>query len=879
MRWRRRSQRDFEEEIDAHLELEANQLVHGGMTPGDARSAARRKFGNVGTAQDRYHDTGSFGWLERLGQDIGYAGRMLHKNLAFSAIAIATLSIGIAATTGIFAVVRGVVLEPPPFRDPSRLVAVLDRKDGAAAWEFTSLDRFTEWRRDAKSFSTLAAMHGCAYTMTGASAPRRVTAMCVSPTFFPMLGVTPMAGGQFPADADRLGSNRWLLLSHRFWREEFGGDRSVIGRTVPQAAGGPAYTIIGILPQGMRIGGTDPDVWMPLVDDPASPYRKQHEWLVFGRLNAGVSIDAAQSEVGALASRLAETNTDPVDASKWGTTVVPMQRFYTDRGNTRLIVWVLFAAVALLLLIACANVGNLLLARGEARHAEFALRVALGASSGRVAQQVVTESLAIGLLGGVAGFLLSIPAQQTLRALAPPLPTFREDAIRMDLPVLLFAVVVGLVASLAFGLASGPRNVSSRLSAMLGAGLQRGIGRRGQLNRHGALVTAEIAVAVVLLSAAGLLTESFRRLSDDNPGFDARNVVTVTACCLDRTRYPNLDATAAFHSQVLSRLRAIPGVEGVAEMSGNTAIPTLRQGSTGSSSIESRDAERSGAAARPTADVVFVGGDYFGTLRIPMVTGRRFLDVDGPTTTPVVVVNEALAREISGSGDAVGRFVRPASGDGANVWREVIGVARNAKERGLGTATVPTMYLPSTQVDVGYPFFIVRTRSAPLAVLPLIRNAIWSVDQTLPLEDGQTLENALGAPLATNRFVMSLLAVFAALALALSAIGVFGVTGYAVARRRREIGVRVALGARPSRVVGLIMRQEMRFAVLGVAIGIAATVALGRVMSQLLYGIGATNPVVITAAALVLLTIVAVASGIPSLGATRIDPATVLRSD
>ena len=591
-----RVDRELDEELAYHLERDRERAAEAGA------AEARKKFGNLTAIKEEARDAWRSPWLDAVARDIAFALRLLRRDPTFSLVAILTLALGVGANTALLSVVRAVVFQTLPFERPSQLVAVVDRTtSGGPAWEYTSLDRFDSWRRSARSFETLAAMHGCAVVTRDGGLPRRLSAMCVSPAFFPMLGVVPQIGAGFARDSEQPGKNRVVLLSDGFWRTQFAGDPNVVGRTLADPSGTGSWQIVGVLPRDFAFAAVKVDVWAPLVDDPASPYRAQHEWLVFGRLRDGVSMNDAREETAAIAARIAAD--DPAHGRGWSTTVVPLQRFYADRGDTRLTLFVLLGAVGLLLLAACANLANLVLARTSARRGELALRLAIGASRGRLASQLFAESAVLGALGGVASLAVAYATLQALSAIAPPLPTFRTSSIHLDATLVLASIATGTLASSIVAVLSLPSR--RQLDASFRGG--RAAGTQRERRTRVALVTVEIALSLVLVNGAALLVSSLQNLSGDRPGYASDHVLTFNVCCLRAPKYATQEALSQFHIAARDRIARIPGVVSAAMVSGNTAIPLNAQALGGSSPIEVRGQETSRVESAPSADLIFAG--------------------------------------------------------------------------------------------------------------------------------------------------------------------------------------------------------------------------------------------------------------------------------
>jgi putative ABC transport system permease protein len=863
---------DLREEIESHLDMEIRDRLERGQALAEAEKAARREFGNVNLIGEKARDAWSFGPWEIIWRDSLYAARLLIRNPGFATVAVATLALGIGASTAVYSVVRGVLIESVPFRDPSRLVAVLDHQPGKGAdWLYVSRERFDELSRSNKVFEEMAALRRGYVTLAEGGAPHMVAAHSVSAGFFPMLGIKPVLGRLFMADEERPGGEGVALLSYGLWRTQFAADPAILGKRIGVTAQSPGYTVIGVLPQGFQFASADVAVWTPLINDPASPYRSLHLMLVLARLKDAVTIGQAQAAAEGVAAQLARNY--PSSNAGWDFTVRDFQEFYRGRDNVRNTLLMLLAAVIILLLIACSNVANLLLTRSLARRNEIAMRLALGASRGRIVAQLFTESLLLGLAGGVGGFLLACAGFRWLLRLAPAMATFRPDTIRMDWGVFLFAMVVSAGAAIGFGFTPAARAAGVTLDQWL---RRWGHGARGNAPRswsRNAVVVAEIALALVLLSGAGLVLESFRHLQNDDLNFNSDRVLTMWTCCLAPANYPGQREISEYYQRVFTRLRELPGVQAA---SATTRLP-IRQVNDISSQFDMQGSRSK--ETQPVADLLFAEEDFFRTMQIPLVRGRYFDGSDTAEHTPVALINQSMAARFWPGQDPLGQEIRPHSGDGSDRWHRIVGVVADAKQRGRGIDAGPTYYLNFYQERVRYAYFVIRTRGEPLGLAGAVKDVIWSVDHTLPLENTRSIEQVMDASLSTQRFSTWLLSLFAALAVSLATLGVYGVLTHRVVQRTQEIGVRMALGASARAILGMVLREGMAMSVAGLAWGLAGTLALTKFLKGLLYGIGEHDPRVLVGA-VVFLTLIALAScAVPALRAMRVDPVTALRGE
>jgi putative ABC transport system permease protein len=807
-------------------------------------------------------------------QDMRYGVRMLTKNPAFTAIAVLTLAIGIGANTAIFSVVNPVLLRPLPYREPSRLVTVMDTKASQNLdWLWTTQANFVEWRRRADVFESMAASNGCGFRVADESEVHLLQGSCVSSTFFPMLGVRPILGRVWSAEEDLPNQGHVTLLSYTTWKNQFGGDPDVIGKAIWRTQDRASYTIIGILPEDFQFARDDTAVWAPLELPPAGMATHFHEYTVIARLRPGVSVAQAQATMSNIATQLEKET--PLFNTGWGVVVRPLQESYAIMSNSRTTLLVLLAAVACLLLIACANVANLLLARATVRQREIAVRVALGASRLRLIRQLLTENLLLGLLGGTAGFFIAWAGFGSLISIAPPIRSFQPNAIRIDGEVFAFSMAASLLASLFFGLTPALRVSKQDLNETLREG---GRGTRGTLRdrvaRHG-LVVGEIAVAAILLTGTGLLVESFRNLEKDSLGFNPDHVLTVGFCCLDSVHASSQQLTNAFYREAFERIRALPGVEAA---SATTALP-MRQFDGGGSVfvIQGQPAPEPGHDT--LTDPRLVEPDYFHTMQIPAVHGRVFTAADDETHPLVAVINATMARRYFADKDPIGEQIQLVNLRPQGRWFTIIGVVADSRDRGLGRETRCTLYFSDLQNILPGSMLLVRTKGDPMAVVGPVRDAMRSLNRDITLGQPRTMNRVLEDSLSPQRFSATLFTLFAVLALTLASIGVYGVTAYTVAQRTHEIGVRVALGAQQGDVLRLVLGQGARLALAGVAIGLIGSLALTQLMNTMLFGVGARDPVTLMVVSALLAGMALLASYIPARAAMRVDPMVALRCD
>jgi putative ABC transport system permease protein len=817
-------------------------------------------------------------------KDVQYAARVLLKSPGFTAIAVIAIALGVGANTAIFSVVNAVLLKPLSYKEPSQLVLIQHHYPKLDLKASVSAAGYAYYRDNVKSFSDVSAISGFSVNLTGEGEPERLAGMQVTANLFPALGAQAAEGRTFAAEENEEGRGKAVVLSDGFWRRRFAA-QPVVGKLV--TLNGEPYTIVGVMPAtfqlGREFGGQQPDLWAPITFTPQQldPNRSlTNEYLtVYGRMRPGVTVEQAQAEMEAVAADLRRQYMPNSDASNWTLLLTPLEEFVVGRIRTAL--WVLLGAVVFVLLIACANVANLTLARAAVRQREIAVRTALGASRWRVVRQLLTESLLLSLVGGGAGLLLAMWGVDLLLKLNENrIP--RAAEIGLDSRVLLFTLGVSLLTGVIFGLAPAFQTSAVNLHETLKEG-----GRSGKVGvRRGVrdvLVIAEMAFAVVLLVGAGLLIRSFVQLQQVNPGFEPRGVLAMQLS-LPPNKYADRAARAAFVRQMLERVRAVPGVKGAGT---TTTLPMSGQNSSGSFRIEGQ--QTAPGVNNPHGSRWLASEDYFQTMRVPLVKGRYFEQRDTEAGGHVVVIDEALARKYWPDEDPVGKRITfesnpdPKDPDNINarlpIWREVVGVVGHVRNEGLEGESRAQYYVPfgSGNASSANLFVAVNTDGDPAALAPSVRGAITSVDRDLPLFRVMTMEKMVAESLTQRRFLMFLLGVFAALALALAVVGLYGVMSYAVTQRTHEIGLRMALGAQGRDVLRMVVGRGMALVGVGLAIGLAFAFALTRYMTSMLYGVSAVDPLTYAGIALLLGAVALLASYIPARRATKVDPMVALR--
>jgi putative ABC transport system permease protein len=800
--------------------------------------------------------------METLIQDVRYGVRMMRKRPGFTAVVVLTLALGIGANTAIFSVVNAVLLRPLPYRNAERLVWVGGNIRGGTNGASVSPPDYLDYRAQNTVFEEFAASTSVpnAVNLTGAGEPERLTGSRVTANYFRAFGVEPALGRAFGAEEERAGPAPVAVLSDGLWKRRFGGDPSVVGKTL--TLDGKAVTVVGIAPPEFQYPA-GAELWLPLdSDDPDMKIRPAHFLRPIGLLKPGVTIEQARAETDLIARRLEELY--PESNKGWSLTLIPLQEQVV--GDVRTSLWVLLGAVGFVLLIACANVSNLMLARAAARRRELALRTALGASRWRVARQQLTESVLLALAGGALGLLLAWWGVDVLAALgAGDIPRTRD--IGVDGRVLAFTAALSVLTGLAFGLLPALRASRPDLNEVLkDAG--RGTSGPGRGRVRAALVVSEIALALTLLAGAGLLVKSFVGLRRVNPGFDPANVLTLRID-LARARYAKPEQAAAFFGELQRRVAALPGVEAAGMV---TELPLSGQPNDMYFYVAGRPPQT--ADQKVTADFRRVNQDYFRAMRIPLLRGRGFTEQEVAGAAGVVVVNETLARNFFPDEDPLGKHLVIDFGKAEEF--EIVGVAGDVRHRSLEGEVYQMMYLPTLRV--GRTNLVVRTTSPdPLALASAVRGEVAAVDRDQPVSAVRTMEEVVSGSVAQQRFRTLLLAAFAGVALLLAGVGIYGVIAYSVTHRTHEIGIRMALGAGAADILKMVVGQGMALALAGVAVGLLAALALTRVLSSLLFGVTATDAATFAAVSLLIAAVALLACLVPARRATKVDPMVALR--
>lgn len=868
---------ELDEEMAFHLEMETRRLMEEeGLAPEEARRRARVAFGGVDRHKEKVRSARGTRLLEELAGDLRYALRTLRRSPGFTAVALITLGLGIGVTTALFSVVDAVLLKPLPYGQPERLVRVY------ASWEASpvgglSPGEFLDFRERVSAFDRFGVYATSEANLTGDGDPARVRVGFVTSDVFPALGVDPLLGRHFQ-EGEGVADARVALLGHGFWERRFGGDDEVLGSTLE--LDGERWRVVGVLPPEAALpeavaSGRRADLFAPLGWDPSRVQTHgSHFLLSVARLAPGVGLEPAAGEVERVGAWMRETFAD-----EYGTDmsfgVMGLQEVVV--GDVRPVLLALLGAAGFVLLIACVNTANLLLARAEARRKDFALRTVLGAGEGRLARQVLVESLVLGILGGALGLLVAVAGVEGLLALQPPdLPRLSE--ISVDGGALLFTLAVSLLTGLAFGLVPALRAAGGEADARALREESRGstVGRRGMRGRR-LLVVAQLALAVVLLAGAGLTLRSFRSLLNVDPGFRAEGVLT-TRISLPGARYGSNDEVVGFFNELVRRLEELPGVEAA-----GAAAHLPLQNPLGDMGILREGEVDDGD--KPAIDWETVTVGYFRAAGMTLVRGRFFREEDGSDAPGVAVISESMARELWPGEDALGKRFLLGGGAGPG-WVTVVGIARDVRYRGLGFEARPQFWVPHRQfrvwgsgAAVASMALLTRTSGATAGVADRVRTVVRDLDPALPLADFRTLEEVRGASVARPRLLASLATSFGLMALILAAVGIYGVVAYGVRRRTGEFGIRMALGADTGRIRNLVLGESGILVLVGLGIGGLAALVLTRPLAVLLHQVGPGDPVVMGGVGAVVLGVTFLASYLPARRATRADPMESLRSE
>jgi predicted permease len=880
-----RLERDLDEELRSHIEMRTKDNVAAGMSSQEARYDAQRRFGNATLMKEDTRAMDIIGWIETTCQDLRYAARMLRRSPGFTAVAIVTVALGIGANTAIFSIVNAVLLRPLPFPEPDRLVRIAFNEPGLGLRDVPfSVPELDDLRNRAGVFKDVSTIASASENLTGAGHPERLEFMVTHPNYFSMLGATPQIGRLFGPQDFALGFAPVVVISDGLWRRSYGSDPNVIGRTV--RLDNDPYTIVGVLPPGFRHPGPtvsgNVEVFQTagFSGDPAPPPARGTRFMpaAIGRLKPGITLEQAQARLTAMAIQIRhDYATDYPAQAQWTIEIRPLQEALV--GSVRPMLLVLLGAVLLIVFIVSLNIANLLLARASGRQQEMAVRSALGASRGRMIRQMLTESMLLSVIGGVAGVLTTVGTLGLILRLVPSnIPRLNE--VRIDWVVLVFALAISVLPGLAFGLAPALQSAKAALSPAIREGA-RGSGYSTKTGRlRDALIVSELAFAVVLMVGAGLLLRTLLDLLQENPGFNPTQVVAANLS-LPEPNDPKADPylsvaqQTSFDRELLRRMRAIPGIE-LAAITSDLPTTNLRlkdAQAINALSIEDRPVNSS---LDLRAERIRISPDYFKVMQAPLLRGRFFTEGDEDGKQPVAIVDETTARKYWPTRDPLGRLLRFGP-DPTQSRMTVVGIVKDIKNDGLDTDGVPHIYVPIYQSPDRDLSVVLRT-SLPAKVLePQIRHEIQSIDPGMPVFNVSSMNDVLDRSLASRRFSADVVGGFAGLALLLASIGIYGLLAYMVGQRSREIGLRMALGARRWDVLKLILSKGIVLAGVGIVVGVIVSAATASMMASLLYGVHPHDLLVFLVVPLLLFAVAVLASYIPARRATKVDPIVALR--
>jgi predicted permease len=864
--------RELDEELRVYLEMATEEKMMQGMSRKDALRAVRLERGSLEGAKETVWSAGWESGLEMLGQDVRFAARMMRKHTGFTLVVVLTLGLGIGATSALFSVVEAVLLKPLPYQEASRLAALwTDNVRQNLHEERTSYPNFEDWRKQNSTFEDMAFASAFTVNLTGGAEPERLVAGRSSANLFSLVGVKPILGRTFSSEEEKRG-DRVIVISHGLWLRTFGSSQAIVGKSLE--VDGTKMAIVGVMPATFQFPARTVDLWEPLTVFPnwsaLRVKRNTPSGFVVGRLKRGISFSQAQADMNVIGAQLAQQYPDlaaNLDFFGFGVNVMPFNIYVTGR-QVRLALWLLFGAVLLVLFIACTNVASLLLSRGAVRAREFATRMALGARKRRIVRQLLVESTVMYLISGGLGVAFAATVDRLLIRLAPSdIPRLQEAGI--DSGVLTFVLVLSFFAAFTFGLFPALRVSGTDPHLVLkGSGLE--ISESSAVMRlRSLLVAGELAVSVILLVGAGLLTRSFLRVQHVDPGFSSDHVLTARVV---QSKFKSETQWRDFYEQALDHIGAIPGVEAVG------AIDNFFFGSFPDEAVivEGRQPLSPGTSVSQVTDDGISPG-YFQTLGVPLLRGRFFSEQDGTTSPRTAIINTTMSRRFWPDGDPLAKRFKFAYQSAADQWTTVVGVVGDMHRDGVTRDPVSEIFLPLSQHPARGMDFVVRTSADPRSFAGAVRAAIRSADKTAPVFDVSTLEDALRDQVAPRRFQTLLLGLFASLAVILSAIGVYGLMHYSVTQRTHEIGVRMALGAEPLEVIRLVLEQGGKIALLGILIGVIGALSIERVLSSLLFGVTATDPVTFALATLLLCLVALAACYIPARRAANVDPMVALR--
>jgi predicted permease len=866
-----RFQAGLSSEMREHLEEKVEELAANGMPAEEARLEAKRQFGNTLLLREQSRDVWSFRWLETLLQDLRYGVRQLRRSPGFSAVAIVTLALGIAVNTTIFSVVSEILLRKPSVKDPDRLCAVSSKDSGSDLIRASAPD-FKSWRQKNHVFENMAAaLTGRSFTMTGKGDPEAVDGDYVTPNYFKVVGVFPVLGRPFLPSEGQAGNDHVVILSNALWKARFASDSKVIGKHTE--INGEPYTIAGVMPPGTDMTLFTPRLWVPLVFSPEdlTPSARGNHYvnLVLGRLKPGVTVQEAQAEMSSIAQHLAQAY--PKTNKGWGITVLTLQEYMIRSVHVRQAAEILVVAVGFVLLIACANIACLLVARSAGRAHEMAVRCAAGASRLRLVRQMLTESLLLGLAGGAAGLMMSVWGIDLLRAGLDFNFVGKQWAagIHLDQATLLFTLAISFLTIVLFGLVPAVEASNTDPCGALTEG-----GRTGSISSHrrrarNVLVAGEIALALVLLAGAGTLMQQLPWELTDSRGFSPTHVLDMDID-LNGPRYKKPAAQVAFFQQLTRKLLNLPGVESAGATMG---LPLAGSWSTSFKIAGQRQWSKS------EADYFAVGPDYFKTMQIPLIRGREFSGSDNANAPVVAIVNSEFARRFFPKGDAIGQQIE--SDTGHHKRAQIVGIIGNVTD--YPGQSAPSLQFYECYLQMPFPDMsvVLRSRLAPSVLAPMLRQTVWSMDKNQPIASILTMKDLANQGEGGSKLMIALMGIFAGLALILATVGIYGVIAYSVAQRTHEIGIRIALGAQKKDVFGLVLRQGGLLAGIGCGAGVLLALPLPRVFAAMFDGFGFApqSPLLPVGVALVVAIVSVLATYIPARRATKVDPMVALRHE
>jgi predicted permease len=857
----KQTERELDDELRYDLDRRIEANLGAGMARKEAEMAAKRDFGSVDLAKEECRDERGTRWIENLWQDVRFGLRMLRKNPGFTSVAILTLALGIGANTAIFSVVNAVLIRPLPFAEPDRLVRIFEKNDKLKLSQFSSsVPNYLSWKEQQQSFEQMGIIGFISLNMTGTGDPEQFNATMISPSLMPMLGIQPVVGRAFREEEEKPGSPQVVMLSEGLWKRRFGGDRALIGKTLTM--NGADYTVIGITPASLNVL-TGSDVNVPLIIDPGKEARLNHQTVAVARLKRGVTLAQAQMEMDAISHRVGLQFPEVKD---WGIQLSTFSRwFVADQLRTALLV--LLFAVMFVLLIACANVANLLLSRAAGRQQEIAVRLALGAGPGRLISQLLTESVLLSLLGGTAGVLAAVWVTRSMGASLPAglLPI---SDVGVDSTVMFFALGISLLTGVLFGLAPAWQTAKADLNKVLKLGGRTGTGGARPVLRK-ALIASELALATVLLVGAGLLMQSLLRLQRVQLGYQPDHLLTFELSP-PPAKYQGPAKTWTLYKSLIDSLQSLPGVRGAAISSGlpfgGGNYTTTPIAPVGPSTLQVGDAI--------PIDWRIVSPDYFRTMGIPLLRGRLMDEHDDSNSALVMVISKRTAEKLWGAEDPLGRVLRVV---GSGKQFTVVGVVGDVRNTSLNQDLTPATYMSAAFRQTPLMDVVVRMGGDPNAALTGVRQKIREVDADLPMANVKTMEEWISTSAAQPRLNSTLLEIFSLVALLIASIGIYGVLSYSVNQRTREIGVRMAMGAQRGHVLQLVAREGMTVALAGIGVGLIAAFAASRVIASLLYGVQAHDLTTFAVVAGVLTVVATAACIVPAVRATRIDPIVALR--